>query len=98
MLFGSSDTIDFGSSDTLALEANFGKDVIANFSSFETGSTHEVISLLSGEFANFAAVIADSKNSGSNTIITAANGDQLTLAGVNTTTLATLGADFTFHS
>jgi len=96
--YGQSNTITLGRTNTFVFEPTFGQSEIANFSSYDTGAYHATISLPSSEFANFAAMLADAHTSGSNSIITAANGDQLTLVGVTTTTLASLSADFTYHA
>ena len=72
--------------------------MITDFASHSTGVGHDIVSFAISEFANFAAVMNAATTSGSDTIITGLNGDQLTLSGISKTTLATLGADFTFHS
>jgi hypothetical protein len=41
-------------------------------------------------------MLGDAQTVGANTVITAANGDALTVLNLTTTTLATAGADFKF--
>ncbi len=76
----------------------YGHDTITDFAAHLTGSGHDTLSLATSEFADFAAVLSGAQNSGANTVITAPTGDTLTLAGLDTTTLAGLSADFTFHA
>jgi hypothetical protein len=79
---------------TFVFNAIYGADTIANFTSADA------ISLPSSEFANFAAMDTTSNvaNVAGNVVITAADGDTLTIDGLNTTALAGLSANFTFHS
>jgi hypothetical protein len=65
---------------------------------FNTTYGHDVISLAKTQFANFHALTTAAENSGHNVIITAKDGDTLTLDGLNKATLLTLAADFTFHA
>ena len=83
-----------GGATTFVFNAIYGHDTIANFTSADT------ISLPSSEFASFAAMDTPSHvaNVAGNVVITAADGDTLTIDGLNTTTLASLSASFTFHS
>ena len=87
-----------GNNETFVLSANYGHDLITDFGSHATGAGHDFISLAANEFANFAAVMNAAVTSGSDTIITGLNGDQLVLSGITKTTLAGLSADFTFHA
>jgi autotransporter-associated beta strand protein len=87
-----------GASETFVFQPIYGSDTITDFYQYASGATHDTISLSTSEFANFAAVTAAATNVGSNVVINAADGDTLTLAGLNTTTLAALSADFTFHT
>jgi hypothetical protein len=43
-------------------------------------------------------VLTGASNSGGDAVITAADGDAVTLKNLNTTTLAGLAADFMFHA
>ena len=87
-----------GNNETFALSANYGHDLITDFGSHSAGAGHDFISFAASEFANFAAVMNAAVTSGSDTIITGLNGDQLVLSGITKTTLAGLSADFTFHA
>jgi probable HAF family extracellular repeat protein len=91
------DTITGGAGfETFVFHAIYGADTITDFYKY---TASDKISLPSSEFADFQAVqAAAATNAGNNVVITAADGDTLTLAGMNTTTLAGLSADFTFHS
>jgi hypothetical protein len=87
-----------GASETFVFQPIYGSDTITDFASYLTGATHDTISLSTSEFANFAAVLAGAQNVGANTVITATNGDTLTLANMTTTALAANPGDFTFHA
>jgi hypothetical protein len=56
------------------------------------------IVLPKSEFADFANLLGQMQTVGGDAVLRAANSDRLALAGVNKTTLATLGADFSFAS
>ena len=79
-------------STTFRLNAIYGADTIANFTSADT------ISLPLSEFANFAALTNAAVQSGANVLITAADGDTLTLKNLTTTALAGMASDFTLHA
>jgi hypothetical protein len=64
--------------DNFMFAPNFGKETIENFH-----PKHDVISLPSSLFANFAAVEADLQSSGANTVITLDVNDTITLANVS---------------
>jgi hypothetical protein len=87
-----------GANETFVFQPIYGSDTIMDFYQYTSGATHDTISLSTSEFANFAAVLSGAQNVGVNTVITATNGDTLMLATLNTSTLATLSADFTFHA
>jgi hypothetical protein len=87
-----------GSSETFVLNPLYGQDTITDFASHDMGTGHDTISLATSEFINFAAVTKAAANLGSSVTVTAGDGDMLRLTGLNTTTLAGLGANFTFHS
>ena len=92
------DTMTGGSAaETFVFNPVYGHDTVTDFSSFLSGATHDTISLASSEFANFAAVLADMQNAGSNVMITAPAGDTITLDNITKTTLSAYSADFTFH-
>ena len=86
-----------GANETFVLQPAFGHDTVADFSSHLTGPGADIISLAQTQFANFAAVLGAAHNVGPNVDITASNGDRLTIDNMNTTTLAGLAANFTFH-
>jgi hypothetical protein len=63
-----------------------------------SGQYFVTASLPSSEFANFAALQATAAQPGPNVVITATDGDTLTLKNMSTPTLAGMSANFTFHS
>ena len=94
----SADTITGGgSSESFVLPPNFGHDAITDFYQHLSGAGADAITLPSSDFANFTAMLGDAKTVGGiNTVITASDGDALTLLNLTKTTLATAGADFKF--
>jgi hypothetical protein len=87
-----------GAGEHFVFNGIYGHDEITDFATHDTGANHDVISLSTAEFANFSALTASAANSGANVVITAKDGDKLTLDGLNQTALAKLSADFTFHA
>ena len=69
----------------------YGPDTITNFAAGDT------IALPVAEFANFTAMLNNAQNVGSGVVITAADGDTLTLANMTKATLTGMGASFSFH-
>jgi uncharacterized repeat protein (TIGR03803 family) len=70
--------------------AVYGADTIANLTSADT------VSLPSSEFANFNAMFGMAQNLGADVVITAADGDTLTLKNMTTAALAGMSANFAF--
>jgi hypothetical protein len=87
-----------GNNETFVFTAHFGQSTVTDFASHMTGAGHDSFQMPVGDFANFSSLLAGTQTVGGNAVITAANGDQLTLLGVTKATLATLGADFSFTS
>jgi len=83
-----------GSNETFVYTPNFGNATVTDFA----GTGHDSFVLPKSEFADFNSLLAQTQMSGGNAVSTSANGngDHLTLLGVTTATLATLGADFYF--
>jgi hypothetical protein len=79
---------------TFVFDAIYGHDTITNFTSADT------ISLPSSEFANFAAMDTTSHvtSVAGNAVITATDGDTLTIDKLSTSALAGLSGNFTYHS
>ena len=77
---------------TFVLNPIYGADTLTNLAYGDT------VSLSTSEFADFNALFAASQNSGANVLITAQDGDTLTLKGMNKTTLANLSGEFVFHA
>jgi ELWxxDGT repeat protein len=76
---------------TFVLNAIYGQDTITNFTAADT------ISMPTAEFANFNALLGAAQNQGANVVITASEGDTLTLNNMTKTQLAGMAANFTFH-
>ena len=84
---GTSDMLTFGNGqDTVAFgaatPAALGTVTVSGFN-----AQHDQIGFNPALFANFAAVLHDAKQSGANTIVTAAPGDTVTLLNVAMTSL-----------
>ena len=77
---------------TFVLDAIYGADTITNLTNADT------VSMPSNEFANFSALFGDAANVGSDVVISAADGDTLTLKNMTKTLLASMSSDFVFHS
>ena len=73
------------------LNAVYGADTITNLTHFDS------VSLPTADFASFAALTGAAKQSGASVVITAADGDTLTLKNLTTATLAGMAGNFTFH-
>ncbi len=76
---------------TFVLNAIYGHDTITNLTSADT------VSLPTAEFATFNALFGAAQNVGANVVITAGDGDTLTLNNMTKTTLAGMSANFAFH-
>jgi T5SS/PEP-CTERM-associated repeat protein len=87
-----------GANETFVVTPIFGSDTITDFYQYTSGATHDTISLSTSEFANFAAVLGGAQNVGANVVITATDGDTLTLDNVSTAMLNANPGDFTFHA
>ena len=86
-----------GSNESFVLPPHFGHDAITDFDQHLSGAGADAITLPSSDFANFGAMLGDAQTVGANTVvITAANGDALTLLNLTKTTLGTASADFKF--
>lgn len=86
-----------GSNETFVLNAIFGADRITDFWKYDIGPRHDTISLSTADFANFAAVRSAAMNTATGVILSAPNGQTLTIDGLDVATLDRLAADFTFH-
>ena len=87
------DDVMSGSGATIfAFNAIYGAETITNF------GAGDMISLPLAEFASFNALLAAAKDSGGGVVISAADGDSLTLQGLTKATLTGMAADFTFHT
>jgi hypothetical protein len=87
-----------GANEAFVFTPIYGSNTITDFYQFSRGATHDTVSLATSEFANFVAVTGAATNVGGNVVIKAADGDMLTLANLNTATLAGPWGGFTFHS
>ncbi len=98
-LIGQGDDVMTGGGwrETFVLHADFGDDTITDFASHDRGMAHDSIVLSKADFSNFAALMSAATNSGANVTIAAPHGQTLTLDGLDTATLATLGPEFKFR-
>jgi Ca2+-binding RTX toxin-like protein len=76
---------------TFVLNAIYGRDTITNL------TTADTVSLPQAEFAAFNALLGAAQNQGANVVITAGDGDTLTLNNMTKTQLTGMAANFTFH-
>jgi Ca2+-binding RTX toxin-like protein len=79
-----------GGADTFQFGLNFGHDTIKDF----TPSQHDVIQFNQALFTNFAAMMQNTKQVGTNTVITDAAGDTLSLTNVTASTLQSTNFKF----
>ena len=78
---------------TFVLNAVYGADTIANLTS------SDMVSMPNSEFTSFTALSAAASFGTGAAVITAGDGDTLTLKGVTTSAeLQGLSGDFTFHA
>jgi hypothetical protein len=75
---------------SFVLDPIYGADTITNLTSADK------VSMSSSEFADFVALQKAAVQSGANVIITATDGDTLTLKNMTTSTLAAMSGVFTF--
>jgi T5SS/PEP-CTERM-associated repeat protein len=86
------DTMTGDGSTTFVLNAIYGADTITNL-------THsDIVSMPSSEFTNFTALSNAASMGAGGAVITASDGDTLTLDGITTSQLQTFSGDFTFHA
>jgi hypothetical protein len=87
------DTMTGSGSTTFVLNAVYGADTIANL------TDSDIVSMPTSEFANFTALSGKASFATGAAVITAGDGDTLTLDGIATLAqLKNLSGDFTFHS
>ena len=87
-----------GSGETFAFHDVFGHDTLTDFFQHTTGGGHDTIDLSTADFTSFASLSNAAQNVSGGVTITGKSGSALTLLGLDKTTLAGLGADFTFHA
>ena len=76
--------------DTFTFNAGFGANTITDFN-----ASHDVLQLASVLFPNYAAVMADTRQVGGNTVITDHANDSVTLIGVEASRLTASNFKFT---
>jgi hypothetical protein len=87
------DTMTGSGSTTFVLNAVYGADTIANLTS------SDIVSMPTSEFANFTALSGKASFATGAAVITAGDGDTLTLDGITTSAqLKSLSGVFTFHA
>jgi hypothetical protein len=87
-----------GASETFVFQPVYGHDTINDFVSYLTGTGHDTISLSTSEFASVSAVLNSTQDVDGSAVITAPNGDTITLVNVSEAMLSANQGDFTFHS
>ena len=86
-----------GSGETFVLQAVYGHETITDLVTYLSGAGHDILSFSTSEFANATAVLNAITDTSAGAIITAANGDTVTLLGVSKAMLAANTADLAFH-
>jgi hypothetical protein len=84
--------------DTFKLSAGFGSASLTDFSAHLSGPNRDHVSLSTADFANFSDMLSNTQFSGGNAIISAANGDKLTIDNIAQTALIKHSTDFIFHA
>jgi hypothetical protein len=87
-----------GANETFVFQPVYGHDTINDFVSYLTGTGHDTISLSSSEFANVSAALNGTQDVDGSAVITAPNGDTITLVNVSEAMLSANPGDFTFHA
>ena len=87
-----------GSSETFVFDAKFGQDTIVDFASHAEGAGHDLISLPSSDFQSFSLMMKAAANIDGNVVITAKDGDKLTLDHLTVAALGGLTGDFKFSA
>ena len=87
-----------GSGETFSFRNVFGHDTITDFSGHTTGVAHDTIALQTADFGSFAAVTSSAQNVTGGVAFTGKSGSQITISGLDKTTLAGLSADFAFRA
>jgi beta-glucanase (GH16 family) len=95
---GGSELMTGGPATNFTFESDFGLAEITNFATNGSTNSRDTLTLPSSEFANFAAVLSDARQVGSATILTAGNGDQLTLDNMTLSGLSMAAGEIAFHS
>ena len=85
-----------GNNETFIFDATFGHAILTDFHDHISGITHDTLSLPISEFASFAALLHDASQLGTAVLITASNGDKLTLQETTLASVHAASADFKF--
>jgi hypothetical protein len=87
-----------GDSETFVFNPGFGADKVTDFAAHLTGAGADRISVATSQFADFSALLAATRNSGANVVITAPNHDTITLFDMTRRLVAAHSGDFSFHA
>jgi Ca2+-binding RTX toxin-like protein len=87
-----------GASETFVFDPGFGADVVTDFAQHLSGAGADTISVSTSQFADFAALLAATRKSGANVVITAPNHDTITLLDMTRSLVASHVGDFAFHA
>ena len=85
-----------GSQETFVLNPYFGHDKILDLGSHLSGAGHDTVELFTTDFTNFSAMLAATSDVSGSAVITAADGDQLTLSGITKSEITANPSDFVF--
>ena len=87
-----------GASETFVFDPGFGADVVTDFSQHLTGAGADAISVSTSLFADFSALLAATRKSGANVVITAPDHETITLLGMTRALVSSHAGDFAFHA
>ncbi len=88
-----------GSGETFVFNQGYGRDTVTDLYAHLSGAGHDTVSVATSDFADFAALLANTQTVGGNAVLSGrTDGDQITLLGMTESTVAANQSDFTFHA
>ena len=85
-----------GNNETFAFKPHPGQEIITDFNA--VGPGHDTISLSSSQFANVAAILANTQTVGNDAVISLSRNDSVTVQNVTAATLEAHLNDFRLHA
>jgi hypothetical protein len=85
-----------GTGETFAFTPGFGHAIVTDFYAHLVGTGHDTLQFSVAQFGDANALLSHAANASGDVLISAANGDQLTLLGVQTAQLQANQGDFKF--